>query len=137
MTQVVSTENMIRQREGLTKDAEKLRAEIGQAEISQEARDRIRETVREVRGKIDHATFAQKRFLINKLEVEIVVREDEAGRWLDVSWGLSETTDFDKVLLTTTFLSIPEMGNFLISGMEPGRDWLSARSRGGKCDRHR
>lgn len=82
--------NMTRQREGLTKEAETLRASIEQSAVSQEMRDRIRATIREVRAKLDRATFAQKRYIINKLEVEVVVREDDADRWLDVSWGMSE-----------------------------------------------
>jgi site-specific DNA recombinase len=85
--------NMSRQREGLAKEAETLRASIEQSTISDETRDRIKTTIKEVRAKLDHATFAQKRFIINKLEVEVVVREDEAGRWLDVSWGVSEGVD--------------------------------------------
>jgi hypothetical protein len=90
--------NMTRQREGLIKDAESLRAEIGQSEISTEARERIKETVREVQGRLDHATFAQKRFLVNKLEFEAVVREDDAGLWLGVSWGLTESTDSVRIV---------------------------------------
>jgi len=83
---------------GADQDAESLRAEIGQSEISPEARERIKETVREVQGRLDHATFAQKRFIVNKLEFEAVVREDDAGRWLDVSWGLTESTDSVRIV---------------------------------------
>jgi hypothetical protein len=82
--------NITRQREGLVTESATLRAEIEQSVISQEMRDRIKATIKEVRAKLDHATFAQKRFIINKLEVEVIVREDDASRWLDVSWGLSE-----------------------------------------------
>jgi site-specific DNA recombinase len=85
----VEVKNMTKQREGLTKEAETLRASIEQSTVSQEMRDRIKATIKEVRAKLDHTTFAQKRFIINKLEVEVVLREDDAGRWLDVSWGLS------------------------------------------------
>jgi hypothetical protein len=80
---------MTRQREGLTKEAETLRASIEQSAVSQEMRDRIKATINEIRAKLDHATFAQKRFIINKLEVEVVLKEDDAGRWLNVSWGMS------------------------------------------------
>ncbi len=52
-------------------------------------RDRIMATIDEVRAKLDHATFEQKRFIMNKLEVEVVLRKDDASRWLDVSWGMS------------------------------------------------
>jgi len=86
----VEVKNMTRQREGLTKEAETLRATIEQSTVSQEMRDRIKATINEVRVKLDHATFAQKRFIVNKLEVEVVLREDDTGRWLDVSWGVSE-----------------------------------------------
>lgn len=36
------------------------------------------------------STHAQKRYILDKPGVEIRLRHDEAGRWLDVSWGLSE-----------------------------------------------
>jgi hypothetical protein len=85
--------NMTRQREGLVKESETLHANIEQSSISDETRDRIKATIREVRAKLAHATFAQKRFIVNKLEVEAVVREDAEGRWLDVSWGVSEGAD--------------------------------------------
>ncbi len=52
-------------------------------------RDRIMATIDEVRAKLDHATFEQKRFIMNKLDVEVVLRKDDASRWLDVSWGMS------------------------------------------------
>jgi hypothetical protein len=83
---------------GLFKEAERLRAEIGQSKISPETRKRIKETVREVQGRLDHATFAPKRFIINKLEFEAVVRKDDTGRWLDVSWGLPESTDSARIV---------------------------------------
>ena len=85
----VEVKNMTKQRGGLTQEAETLRSSIEQSTVSQEMRDRIKTTINEVRAKLSHATFAQKRFIINKLEVEVVVREDDAGRWLDVSWGMS------------------------------------------------
>jgi site-specific DNA recombinase len=96
--------NLSRQHEGLSKDKESLQAQIEQSEISQETRERIRQTVREVQSRLHNATFAQKRFIINKLEVQLVAREDDAGRWLDVSWGIGESPDsvlFVKKILST------------------------------------
>ena len=82
-------------------------------------RDRIKTTINEVRAKLSHATFAQKRFIVNKLEVEVVVREDDAGRWLDVSWGLSEGVN--SVAFIVTNGKVHELDRMEVVPLDPCR----------------
>ena len=66
--------------------------------------------MREVKGRLNHAPFAQKRFIINKLEFEAVVREDDARCWLDVSWGLTEATDSVRIVKKILSLLLDRLG---------------------------
>jgi len=50
------------------------------------------------------------RFIVNKLEFEAVVREDDAGRWLDVSWGLTESTDSARIVKKILSLLLDQLG---------------------------
>ena len=53
---------------------------------------------------------AMMRFIVNKLEFEAVVREDDAGRWLDVSWGMTESTDSARIVKKILSLLLDQLG---------------------------
>ena len=86
----VEVKNITHQREGLTKEQANLTAEIGRSELTQHEQAQILATVSDVQAKIINATFARKRFVLDRLDVQVKLRHDDAGRWLDVSWGIND-----------------------------------------------
>lgn len=77
-----------KQREGLIKERDGLNNEIAQAEFSPEIRLDVMAKVAEVMDKIHNATYEKKRYLLDKLDVQLTLRHDAAGRWLDGTCGL-------------------------------------------------
>jgi len=77
-----------KQRDGLIKERDGLNSEIAQAEFSPDLRRDITAKVAEVMGKIHNATYEKKRYLLDKLDVQLTLRHDAAGRWLDGTCGL-------------------------------------------------
>ena len=64
-----------------------LTAELGQAELTPEDIVKIKTLAVELRGEVENADFAAKRYLIDRLSVRVQLRRDEAGRWLDTTCG--------------------------------------------------
>ena len=87
---VIRREN--KQREGLIKERDALKDELARVEFSAKTQKIITATIAEIKGKIHGATFAKKRYVMDKLDVQLVLRHDDAGRWLDGTCGLGDFT---------------------------------------------
>jgi site-specific DNA recombinase len=79
-------------RDGLVKERDALQAELAQADFSLEMQQRIKTTIAEVRGKVHGATYAKKRYIMDKLDVKLVLRNDKSGRWIDGTCGIANFT---------------------------------------------
>ncbi len=77
-------------REGLVKERDALCAELAQADFSPETQQRIKTTVAEVKGKVQDANHAKKRYIMDKLDVKLVLRNDESGRRIDGTCGIAD-----------------------------------------------
>ena len=72
-----------KQRQALLTEAKQLEAELSQETLTPEDEAEINRIADLLREKIDGATFAQKRFVLDRLGFRAHLRHDEAGRWLD------------------------------------------------------
>jgi site-specific DNA recombinase len=82
------------QRDALQTEYNALASEIEQTEIAPETYATILKKAAKVRARLDKATFENKRYLLDALDVRVTLRDDKKGRWLDVSCGF-ETTNIE------------------------------------------
>jgi site-specific DNA recombinase len=77
-----------KQRTNLLNEAEELHQQINQRQLSKEDEAEVKRIGRCLRERIDNATFSQKRFLLNTLDVSVRLRQEDAKLWIDCSCGL-------------------------------------------------
>jgi site-specific DNA recombinase len=76
-------------RKAFLAERDRLLAELAQGEISDEAREGIRGRIGEILGAVHRATYADKRFVIEKLDVKAQIRHSPKGCRLQVSCALA------------------------------------------------
>ena len=74
-----------KERAGLIVEGERLSGELEQKELTQEDEERLRALAAQLKQKIDNATFEQKRYILDKLDVKVQLRRDDVRRFLDCS----------------------------------------------------
>jgi site-specific DNA recombinase len=82
-----------RQRDDLLAERQRLESDISQKVITPVTRERILSSAATIRRKLVNPTYRQKRELLDMLDLTVIFRVDEAGRWLDVSCGLKPDGD--------------------------------------------
>jgi site-specific DNA recombinase len=78
-----------REKNGYISERDRINVSITQMELSREARESIKAKVQKIRGMLDAATFDDKRFLYDALDVQAQLVVNESGRWLYATCGVS------------------------------------------------
>jgi hypothetical protein len=82
------------QKGALQVERNELAAEIEQTEIAPETYAAILKKAAKIRSRLNKATFEDKRYLLDALDVRVTLRDDKQGRWLDLTCGF-ETTNIE------------------------------------------
>ncbi len=86
--------NLARQREALKAERNMIAAELAQHEITPAMEAQIKAMAAAIRQKLPDATFAEKRYVMDKLDVRVIYQVDEEKRrYLEVSCGIPGTED--------------------------------------------
>lgn len=73
----------------LTEERDRLAAVLERLELTPEVEARILADAAKLRGGMHKANHQTKRFYLDRLDLRAQLREDDAGRWLDVTCGLT------------------------------------------------
>lgn len=77
------------QREELAEEKSILCAELGQGDLTPEDVAAIKRIAAELRAELADADYQARRFLIDRLDLRLQLRRDEAGRWMDATCGIA------------------------------------------------
>jgi hypothetical protein len=70
-------------------DRKKLLADLAQRSIAPDMEEQLLKVAAELREELDYPDYETKRFIMNRLNLQVVYHEDENRRWLVASCGLS------------------------------------------------
>jgi len=82
-----------KQAKALDEERLQVESELYQQEMSIDMQNDLLRQAAEIRRKLENPTYEQKRILLDALNVKVIFREDDAGRWLDISCGLKPAGD--------------------------------------------
>jgi hypothetical protein len=80
--------NAAREKKLLQAEKERISQELKEAEMSPAIQDQVKELVEKYRKRLPNASFEDKRFILDVLDVKVVFQFDGKKRWLEVSCGL-------------------------------------------------
>jgi site-specific DNA recombinase len=83
--------------ESLTGERDSLAAELAQVQVSPELEAEVLRIAAELREELDAPDFETKRYLLDKLNVQVVFQANDTGRWLDVKCGI--IPDWESIML--------------------------------------
>jgi hypothetical protein len=92
--------NTARQKEAWEVEQQLLEDEIRRKEITPVVQANILQTAAEIRGKLEGATYKQKRLMLDFFDVKVIFLYTDNGRWLDVDCKLPvshQTISLDRI----------------------------------------